>query len=270
MANDTKTIHEFLAEAPNVDVSAAWERCWGILSGVKEQVAARFPVDRHASSIGREYYTSQNGGWEGSMNTFTGPDVDWLVNSWLGSRQNSILDMNATVFLGQQTRVPHLILVFGTIPKVFFYADYCPRADIRVDESYLKKYYEPANADFLKLRGDDRFTWSVSHGSYMRSMLSPVAISMTADMNEGVFDTLEEYVKVFVNRWFSYLDEAEPVPMNERAALQAFDFKVRELGYKLDPMNKLAANIFGEGEVEKMVENRMGRVQMQEAAGRWK
>lgn len=270
MSTDTKTIHEFLAEAPNVDVSAAWERSWKILSGVKERVAARFPVERHPSSVGREYYTSSNEQWEGSMNTFTGESVDWLVNSWLGSRKNSILDMNATVFLGQQTRVPHLIVVFGTIPKVFFYADYCPRVDIRTDESYLKKYYEPANSDFLKLRGDPRFTWSVSHGIYMRSMLSPVCLSVTAEMNDGVFDTLEEYVNTFVNRWFQYLDEAEPIPMNERAAQQEFDFKVRELGYKLDPMNKLAANIFGEGEVEKMVENRMGRAQMEEVKGRWK
>ena len=270
MSKDTKTIDQFLAEAPNVDVSAAWERSWKILTGVKEKVAARFPVTRHPSSEGREYYTSANGEWEGSMNSFTGEGVDWLVNSWLGSRKNSILDMNATVFLGQQTRVPHLIVVFGTIPKVFFYADYCPRVDIRTDEDYLKKYYEPANADFLKLRGDERFTWSVSHGTYMRSMLSPVCVSMMADMNDGIYDTLETYVDTFVNRWFTYLDEAEEIPVEERAAQQEFDFKVRELGYRLDPMNKLAVNIFGEDEVDKMVENRMGLAQMEEAKGRWK
>lgn len=91
-----------------------------------------------------------------------------------------------------------------------------------------------------------------------------------ADMNDGIYDTLEAYVDTFVNRWFTYLDEAEEVPIEERAAQQEFDLKVRELGYRLDPMNKLAVNIFGEGEVDKMVENRMGRAQMEEAKGRWK
>ena len=40
---------------------------------------------------------------------------------------------NATVFLGQQTRVPHLAVIFGTIPKLYFYAEYTPRVDLRTD-----------------------------------------------------------------------------------------------------------------------------------------
>jgi hypothetical protein len=259
---DTKTIHEFLAENPNVDVSRAWERFWRILTAVKDRITARFEVTRHASCAGREYYTSPNGEWEGSLNTFTSSEVDWLVHSWLGSRKNSILDMNATAFLGQQTRVPHLVVVFGTIPRVFFYCDYVPRADIRVDEAYLERYYEPVNKDYLALRGDSRFTWSVSHGTYMRAMLSPVCSSFTADMTDDVIDTLEAYVNRFVHRWLGWLDEAEPVPENERAALRAYDFKVRELGYRRDPMNSLAETVFGKDNVASMVEMRMGREQM--------
>lgn len=40
---DTKTIDQFLAENPDVDVSQAWERCWGVLAGVKNRIAERFP-----------------------------------------------------------------------------------------------------------------------------------------------------------------------------------------------------------------------------------
>ena len=36
MASDTKTLDQFLAENPNVDVSRAWEKCWGTLSDVRE------------------------------------------------------------------------------------------------------------------------------------------------------------------------------------------------------------------------------------------
>ena len=36
--SETKTIMEFLAESPDVDVSRAWERCWGIHSKIVERV----------------------------------------------------------------------------------------------------------------------------------------------------------------------------------------------------------------------------------------
>ena len=42
---ETKTIMEFLSENPNVDVSKAWERCWGIQTGIIERVRDRFDVD---------------------------------------------------------------------------------------------------------------------------------------------------------------------------------------------------------------------------------
>lgn len=260
--NDIKTIHEFLAENPNVDVSAAWKRFWTTLSSVKDKIAARFPVERHPSCAGREYYTSPNGEWEGSLNAYTGEGMEWLVHSWLGNRKGSILDMNATAFLGQETRVPHLILVFGTIPRVFFYADYVPRVDLRTNADYLDRYYEPVNATFLGLRGDERFNWSVSHGTYMRSLISPVGISMTAEMSDDVIDTLEAYVEQFVGRWLGWLDEAEPLPFEERAAQRRYDHKVRELGYRRDPMNALAAKVFGADAVETMVQMRMGQEQM--------
>lgn len=262
MSTDTKTIHEFLAENPDVDVSRAWKRFWDILSGVKTRITDKFEVQRHPSCAEREYYTSPNGEFEGSLNTYTGPKMDWLVHSWLGNRKASILDMNATAFLGQDSRAPHLILVFGTVPRVFFYADYVPRVDLRTNPEYLKRYYEPVNESFLKLRGDERFTWSVSHGTYMRALLSPVCQSLTAEMNDDVIDTLEAYVDQFVGRWLGWVDEAEPVKEEEKAELQAYDFKVRELGYKLDPMNSLAEKVFGAGQVERMIDMRMGKEQM--------
>jgi hypothetical protein len=142
---DTKTIMQFLSENPDVDVSSAWERCWNIHSGIVDRVRDRFPVEKHRSCVGEEYFTSPDQQLEGSFNAYSGPDVDWLVHSWIGNRQASLLDMNATVFLGQQTRVPHLVIIFGTIPKLYFYAEYTPRVDLRTHFDYLQKYIEPAN-----------------------------------------------------------------------------------------------------------------------------
>lgn len=264
MSTDTKTIHEFLAENPDVDVSKAWERCFGILTGIKDRIAGRFPVQRHPSCAGREYYTSPDQRFEGSFSAYSGGGVEWLVHSWLGNRKASILDMNATCFLGQDTDTPHLIVIFGTIPKLFFYADYVPRRDLRVDTDYLDRYYGgEVNEAFLKLRGDSAFHWSVSHGTYMRALLSPVAQSLAGDLTDANIDKLEAYAEGFVGRWLAWLDQPRAVPPEQRAELQRHDHRVRALGYQRDPMNKLAENVFGADQVENMINMRMGAAQME-------
>jgi len=264
---DTKTIDQFLAENPNVDVSRYWERCWSILSGVKERIAERFPgLEREPNTADRDYYTSPNGEWEGSMKAWSGPGMDWLVNSWLGNRQASILDMNATAFLGQETDVPHLVIVFGTIPKLFFYADYTPRRDLSVDLDYLDRYYgDDVNQWYLGLRGNANFQWSVSHGTYMRALVNPVTQSLMADLNDANIDTLEAYVDEKVTRWLGWLDDAPAVPEADRERLQQRDYVMRSASYGRDPMNKLAVQVFGEDMVDTMVDIRMGREQMQRA-----
>ncbi|MGI9295080.1 MAG: hypothetical protein ACR2PS_13955 [Pseudomonadales bacterium] len=265
MTADTKTIDQFLTENPDVDVSHAWERCWGILSDVKERIAERFEVDLYPGCADREYYTSPNGEFEGSFQAWTGPQLDWLVNSWLGNRKASILDMNATAFLGQDTDVPHLIMVFGTIPKLFFYFDFTPRRNLMVDAEYLEKYYEPINEEYLALRGNTSFQWSVSHGTYMRSLMNPSTQSLTGELVDANIDVLESYAFRMLDYWFNWLDDAEPLPQAERSLQQKYDFTVRRLGYERDPMNKLAVQVFGEGEVERMLNLRMGREQMENA-----
>jgi len=266
--SDIKTIDQFLAENPDVDVTRYWERCWSILSGVKERIATRFPdLEREENTRDRDYYTSPNGEWEGSMKAWSGPGMEWLVNSWLGNRKASILDMNATAFLGQETDVPHLVIVFGTIPKLFFYADYTPRRDLMIDVDYLDRYYgDDVNQWYLGLRGHDSFQWAVSHGNYMRALSNPVTQSLTGDLNDENINILESYVDEKVSRWLGWLDNAKPVPETERRILRQRDHVVREMGYSRDPMNKLAVQVFGEGMVDTMVDIRMGREQMKRAA----
>jgi hypothetical protein len=262
---DTKTIMQFLSENPNVDVSKAWERCWNIHSKIVERVQDRFEVTKHPSCEGEEYFTSPDGQLEGSFNAYSGSEVDWLVHSWIGNRKASILDMNATVFLGQQTRVPHLVVIFGTIPKLYFYAEYTPRVDLRTHFDYLQKYIEPANEDFLEFRSDPDWTRFVSHGTYLRALMSPIATSSTAELTDDNIDTCEKYLGEFVDRWFRWLDDAETVPEEERAAQQEYDFAVREIGYRTDPMNVLPQRIFGAEEFNRRLDLRCGVEQMKEA-----
>jgi len=63
----------------------------------------------------------------------------------------------------------------GTIPKLYFYAEYTPRVDLRTNDEYLLKSYEPANAEFPKFRSDPSWTRFVSRGPYLRDSMSPIA-----------------------------------------------------------------------------------------------
>tara|TARA_R110002049_G_scaffold27672_5_gene95152 strand:- start:937 stop:1746 length:810 start_codon:yes stop_codon:yes gene_type:complete len=263
MGTDTKSIHDFLAENPNVDVSRYWERCYGILTDVKSRIADRFPgMELHPTCADKAYYTSPNGEFEGSMQAWSGPGCDWLVNSWLGNRKASILDMNATAFLGQETDVPHWVMVFGTIPTLFFYFDLTPRRNIMVDTEYLDRYYGPINEEYLALRGHPNFQWNVSHGTYMRTLQNPSTQSLTAELNDENIDILEKYAYTMLDHWMGWLDTATPVPEDQRIALQEYDYTVRRLGYERDPMNKLAETVFGSEKVEEMLQTRMGAQQM--------
>ena len=263
MSADTKTIDQFLAENPDVDVSRAWERCWGILADIKGRISQRFPaLQLDPGCAGREYYTSPNGEFEGSMQAWSGPGCDWLVNSWLGNRKASILDMNATAFLDQQTDVPHLVMVFGTIPHLFFYFDFTPRSNLMTDPGYLDRYYQPINDAYLDLRGNPAFQWSVSHGTYMRSLTNPSTQSLMGELNDSNISRLEEYAYHMLDTWLGWLDSAKPLAPEQRAAQQQYDYTVRRLGYERDPMNKLAAQVFGEDRVQEMLNVRMGAAQM--------
>jgi hypothetical protein len=266
-STQTKTIHEFLAEAPDVDSHDLWAQFWEILSEAKAKITAALPVQPHPSGEGLGSWTTPTGDYEGSLNTFAGDadnGVEWLVHSWIGNRSASILDMNLQVWLGPHIDVPHLIIVFGTVPQIFHFSDLVPRRDPMTDIDYLERYYEPINGEWLALRGDDRFTWSVSHGTYMRAFNSPVANSYMAERSEDVVATLRASVLDRVDTWLGWVREAAPVPISERAALRERDHLVRTYGYTKDPMNELSKKFLGAERVDELVATRAGLGQIAE------
>ena len=260
VSQQVKTITQMLDEAPDVDVRETWQALWDILSGIKDRLVAEFDVARHPSSADYDYY--QAGDFEGSLNTYTGPRLEWFVHSWLGNRTASILDMNINVWLGPHIDAPHLCIVFGTVPHLFHYSDLIARRDVGVDHDYVQRYYEPENEDYLAFRGDPRFTWSVSHGAYMRAIISPVAHSYTAERSLDNVRVLEGHVMKRFERWLDYVRTAPPVPEEDRAALQERDHRLREQIYSLDPMNALAERFMGVETAHKMVKLRYGAEQL--------
>ena len=66
--SDVKTIHEFLADNPNIDVSKQWERCWNIHGKISDRILTYFGGAKlHPISEGADYYTSPDGQIEGAF-----------------------------------------------------------------------------------------------------------------------------------------------------------------------------------------------------------
>ena len=261
----TKTIHEYLAENPNVNVSETHAAFWDILTELKDRAQKMFPMEQQPASEGLDYWSTEDGSWEGSMTTYTGPQTEHVAHSWIGNRKNSILDMNFQVFLGPQIDVPHFVQVFGTIPEIFYYSELVARRDPMVDIDYDNRYYGEENEDFLKLRGDSRFTWSVSHGVYMRAYNSPVTHSYTAARTPEIVNVLREATFKRFDRWVRWVENAKPVPEDERLALMKRDHTVRELGYTQDPMNVISERMLGKERTQQMLEVRYGKAQIEES-----
>jgi hypothetical protein len=266
-ASQTKTIHEFLAENPDVDVTDTHRQLYGILGEMKDRVMAAMPdLVQQPESEGLDYWITDSGNFEGSMHTWTGQHAEHVAHSWIGNRKASILDMNLQVWLNQETDAPHLVMVFGTIPQVFYYSELVARRDIRTDVNYLQKYYDAENEEFLKLRGNPLFTWSVSHGTYMRALNSPNAHSYTAPLGQEAeaIPILREAALTRFETWLGWWKDGlkHPVPEADRPALMERDHLVRRYGYELDPMNKISENMLGKERVQELLAVRVGREQI--------
>jgi hypothetical protein len=269
--SDVKTIHEFLADNPNVDVSRQWERCWEIHGKIASRIIEHFGCTLHPISQGAEYYTSADKQMEGAFFGYTAKDVDWFVRSWLGNRKASIIDMNINVCLGQETNCPNLMIIFGTVPNLLFYADYVPRVDLKVNEAYMKRYYDgDVNRDYLEFRKNTDFVWSASHGTAIRAMQSPICSSYITALTDEHLDQCEAYLGRFVDRWFRMYDESPRLAPGQRDAQQQYDFTYREYTNRSDPMNVLAERVFGKEQSQFMLDRRSGKVQMEADRGKWR
>ena len=52
------------------------------------------------------------------------------------------------------------------------------------------------------------------------------------DLNDDNISILEEYAYGMLDTWLGWLDTATPIPEEQRAAQQQYDFTVRRLGYE--------------------------------------
>ncbi|WP_066377433.1 MULTISPECIES: red chlorophyll catabolite reductase [unclassified Anabaena] len=249
-----------LEQQANLDNTALFEHLWQITKEMRQKIDARFETHPDASTQSLHSYAAQVGAAHGSLNTFTGAEVDWLVHSWLRDPISGFSNMHLTVWLKSHIRVPHLACAFSTFPQlgILFYMDYIPRTDLFVDLEYLDRYYEPVNQTYLALQGDSRFEPFISKTLYIRQAQSHTSLCYTFQEEQETLALVSKVAHEMVDRWLSWIDTAAPVAESERAALAERDLFVRRTIAERDPDNKVAVRFFGEEMTDKLVRSLWG------------
>lgn len=249
-------IIDLVEQSPDVDNREVFNHLWGILGEMNERIQARFELQRDPCSERFDDYSNIDGGGEGaegSLKTYSGPEVDWYVHSYIGSPESSFTNMHITLSLGPQYLVPNFGFALGTVPDLFMYMDYVPRVDLISNPEYVDQYYTEVNEEFLDLQSDERFNPFISRDLYTRVAMTPTAVGYTANAEEAMLEKVKGIALSRLERWLGWVDAAELTPVADRPAIAARDEKIRRTICERDPANNLGDKLFGKEASDAMV-----------------
>ncbi len=249
MKETLEGVEEIFDRQEQVDSTPSFNRLWGITQDLMAKLEARFELTRDPSTDVLETYKGESDFPAGRLAAYSGPEMDWLVHSWIGNPPLGFTNMHITAWLGPHIDVPHLGIAWGTLPDLWFYIDYNPRSDLMIDTDSLDKYWGAQNDEFLDLRADEGLAPFTSRALYVRQALSDTAICFTVpgvNYDEERFDQIEALAHKRVDEWLAHVDSATPVPQERRAQLASDDETRRRNIAERDPANIMAVRFFGE------------------------
>lgn len=249
-------IIDLVEASPDVNNREVFNQLWSILDEMNQRIQARFELVRDPCSERFDDYSNLGGGGEGaegSLKTYSGPEVDWYVHSYIGSPESSFTNMHITLSLGPQYLVPNFGFALGTVPDLFMYMDYIPRVELIANAEYMDKYYSEVNEEFLGLQEDSRFNPFISRDLYTRVAMTPTAVGYTAKAEDAVLEKVKGIALSRLDRWLQWVDEAELTPEADRPAIAARDEIIRKTICERDPANNLGDKLFGKEAAEAMV-----------------
>ncbi|WP_433382767.1 oxidoreductase [Actinoplanes sp. CA-142083] len=253
MAETLQHVEDMVDGSPVVDVHDTFHYYQELLAALKAKIDARFETTRDPSTAGLETYGTYPDGPGGSLAAYSGPEVDWLVHSWLGNPGASFANLHLTCWLGPQVKVPHLGIALLVWPGGWFYLDSVPRVNLVEDGAYFDQYYAPLDEEWLALRADPQFEYFVSRAGFIRASLSPTAYCYSFERSQRNLEIVSAKAHAHVDRWLEWVDAAERVPAEEQAALAATDLTIRRNIAERDPANVMGVRFFGEETTTKLV-----------------
>ena len=256
MRETLQGVQDIFDERGPTDATATFNRLWSITEELMAKIEARFELARDPSTADLESYRGDAEYPAGRLAGYAGPEIDWLVHSWIGNPPLGFTNMHVTAWLGPHIDVPHLGIAWGTLPDLWFYIDFNPRSDLILDTDALDKYWGPLNEEFLELRADEGLAPFTSRALYIRQALSEVAVCFTTPgitHDEARLDQVAELAHRRTDQWLQWVDEAEPVPAERRAQLVSDDLARRRNIAERDPANVMGVRFFGEEMTDRLV-----------------
>jgi len=248
----TKSVTEIFDQSAPTDSTATFEQLWSMMGGFHQRVLDRFELTADPSVDDLSSFGGPTGP-RGALHAWAGPNMDWLINSWLGDPQAGFSNMHLTAWLGPQTNVPHLAMAWGTLPTLWCFIDLLPRSDLFVDLDYLDRYYEPANASYMTLKADPEAEAFISQDTFTRAGVSQSAFCVVLPNTPERIEQIGALATERIDQWFGFLDDATPTPDSERAALAARDLAMRRNIAQRDPANALAERFYGKDLTARLV-----------------
>lgn len=253
MSETVQHVEQMVDENPRTDVTETFEEWRELLTGLKATIAERFELTRDPSTVDLESYGTP-GGASGSLAAYSGPEIDWLVHSWIGDPRTGFVNLHLTAWLGPQTRVPHLGSAMLLWPEGWFYVDAIARGDLVGDGDYFDRFYAPNEQPWLDFKADHPdFTWFTSRTAFIRSSLSPTALCYSFPATRPNLDTVAEVLTGRVQQWLRWVAAGEQVPAAQRPELAARDLAIRRNIAERDPANVMGERLFGRELTERLV-----------------
>ena len=84
MRETLKGVQDIFDERGPIDATATFDRLWSITEELMVKIEARFELTRDPSTEDLESYRGDAEYPAGRLAGYTGPEMDWLIHSWIG------------------------------------------------------------------------------------------------------------------------------------------------------------------------------------------
>jgi len=247
---DLRSVDERLVQG-RADQRPAFERFRAGMGHLADQVYANFDVSVHPSCAKVSHY--ECGPMRGAMTASSGPEIDWMIDSWIGNPEQGFSNHHLTCWLPPEIGAPHLGMAIGTIPQLFFFIDLIPRRDPWVHDAHLDRYHRAFNQQFMDMEADRRFSRFVSQEHYIRNALSPVGLCVQGEPTPDNIAHCLNIAEQMLTQWIAWVKDPEFVPEDERDVIAARDLAMRRTICQRDPANIVAEKVLGPELTETLV-----------------